>query len=78
VKNDYIFEFPDPDLPIHYTTLLGYDDDFYIYICFFYFLAFEFLNVKYTSFYKPVLPFHLRLYVVAYVPPSWIVKNSKF
>ena len=27
---------------------------------FFYFLAFEFVNVKYTSFYIPVLPFHLR------------------
>ena len=23
VKNNYIFEIPDPDLPIHYTTFIG-------------------------------------------------------
>jgi len=27
----------------------------------FYFLAIEFVNVKYTSFYIPVIPFHIRL-----------------
>jgi len=27
VVNDPIFEFPDPDLPIHYTTFIGKDDD---------------------------------------------------
>jgi len=36
----------------------------------FYFLAFEFVNVKYTLFYIPVLQFHVWLKVVAFVPPS--------
>ena len=40
-----------------------------------YFLAFKFVNVKHTSFYIPVLLFHLRFNVVAFIPPSWIFKK---